>query len=88
VIERVDAERCIGCTVCVRVCPLDVLRMGRDPRGRPVARIAYSEDCQTCFLCEEYCPVDAIYVAPGRGVLHAVWPPLRDGLPAPASHAG
>lgn len=74
-IERVDAELCVGCRLCVRVCPLDVFRMDVDERGRPVARIVYREDCQTCFLCEEYCPADALYVAPHRGTLHAVWPP-------------
>ncbi|PZN09064.1 MAG: 4Fe-4S ferredoxin [Bacillota bacterium] len=74
-IERVDVERCVGCRLCVRVCPLDVFRMDTDQRGRPVARIVYRDDCQTCFLCEEYCPVDALFVAPERGALHAVWPP-------------
>lgn len=73
-IQWVDAQRCIGCTLCVQVCPMDVLRMDRDPQGRPVARVVYRDDCQTCFLCEEECPVDAIYVAPDRSPLHAVWP--------------
>lgn len=59
-IELVSATRCIGCDVCIRVCPTDVFDRGP---GR-VPRIARQDDCQTCFLCEAWCPVDALYVAP------------------------
>ena len=43
-IELVDTDRCIGCTLCVKVCPVDVLRMALDASGRPKAVIAYPEE--------------------------------------------
>lgn len=59
-IELVSEARCIGCDLCVDVCPTDVF--DRVPGGAPV--IARQRDCQTCFMCEAYCPADALYVAP------------------------
>ncbi|HVY58422.1 MAG TPA: ferredoxin family protein [Xanthobacteraceae bacterium] len=59
-IEIVSEIRCIGCDICVKVCPANVFDPGKD--GVPV--IARQDDCQTCFLCEIYCPVDALYVDP------------------------
>ncbi|MDZ8066710.1 MAG: ferredoxin family protein [Nostoc sp. DedQUE08] len=59
-IEIVDSDRCIGCDICVKVCPRDVFDSGDDG----IAVIARKSDCQTCFLCELYCPVDALYVSP------------------------
>ncbi len=62
-VEVVSDELCIGCNLCVRVCPVDVFRLQGPEKGKK-AYIAYQEDCQSCFICEEYCPTDAIYVAP------------------------
>jgi len=60
-IEVVSEERCIGCDICIRVCPTNVFDRG--PQGIPV--IARQGDCQTCFMCEAWCPEDALFVAAG-----------------------
>jgi NAD-dependent dihydropyrimidine dehydrogenase PreA subunit len=57
----VDEEKCIadkGCTVCVDVCPLDVLRIS-DQTGK--AFMKYDE-CWYCMPCEADCPTDAVSV--------------------------
>lgn len=59
-IELVSEERCIGCDICVKVCPTNVF----DPVPEGVPVIARQDDCQTCFMCELYCPTDALFVAP------------------------
>ncbi|AJY75869.1 4Fe-4S dicluster domain-containing protein [Paenibacillus beijingensis] len=59
-IELVSKDRCVQCSLCVKVCPTNVFDTGTD--GVPI--IARQEDCQTCFICEAYCPVDALYVSP------------------------
>ena len=58
-IRKIDMKLCIGCNVCVDVCPLDVIRM--EPATNK-AYIKYLRDCQSCFLCEVECPEDAIEV--------------------------
>lgn len=58
----VDLDKCIadkGCTVCVEVCPLDVLVIDVDT-GK--AAMKYDE-CWYCLPCEKDCPVGAISVA-------------------------
>ena len=57
----VDDAKCIadkGCTVCVDVCPLDVLRIS-DMTGK--AYVAYDE-CWYCMPCEADCPTGAVTV--------------------------
>jgi len=57
----VDADLCIadkGCTVCIDVCPLDVLAV--NPATRK-AEMKYDE-CWYCLPCEKDCPTRAIRV--------------------------
>ncbi len=51
----VDEDLCIGCNVCVVVCPFDAINKDEDN----IARI--SEDlCKGCGICAARCPVRAI----------------------------
>ena len=68
-IERIDAEKCIGCGSCANRCPLDAIRMNEEGK----AYIAYSDDCMTCYICERYCPAGAIYVQPFREALPKIF---------------
>lgn len=57
----VDNDKCIGekgCTVCVDVCPLDILRINEETKK---AYMAYDE-CWYCLPCQCDCPTKAITV--------------------------
>ena len=57
----VDDAKCIadkGCTVCIDVCPLDVLAIHP---GTGKAHMKYDE-CWYCLPCEVDCPTDAVRV--------------------------
>jgi NAD-dependent dihydropyrimidine dehydrogenase PreA subunit len=57
----VDADKCIahkGCTVCVDVCPLDVLAIDL---SKGTAYMKFDE-CWYCMPCEKDCPTGAVNV--------------------------
>ncbi|MFC1892336.1 ferredoxin family protein, partial [Thermodesulfobacteriota bacterium] len=47
-VENIDNEKCIGCGICVQICPMDVFRMDEDSK-KAITR--YPEDCMLCELC-------------------------------------
>ena len=51
---KVQEDLCIGCGVCVSVCPMAVLELGEK------ATVVNAENCILCKQCEENCPVSAI----------------------------
>jgi len=67
-IESLSSEICIGCRICVDVCPEDVLRFDEKEKK---AYIAYPEDCVACWVCEWFCPVKCIVASkePARPVV-------------------
>lgn len=71
-IKAINQEICIGCGQCVRICPLDTIRLNEDRK----AVIAYPDDCMTCFKCELACPSGAIDVDPIREALPPTFPDI------------
>ncbi len=50
---QIDVEECIGCSLCVIVCPVDAMT------AEGVA-VVDEEECTDCLECVENCPVDAV----------------------------
>ncbi|GAU08049.1 ferredoxin [Desulfoplanes formicivorans] len=53
----VDAEKCVGCSECVDVCPVEVYEL-QNEKSVPVNE----EECLGCESCIEVCEHDAITV--------------------------
>ena len=83
VVARIDEAACIGCTLCIQVCPVDAI-LGAAKRMHTVLEV----ECTGCELCPDACPVDCIALVPmrapaaeageGRDFLHR-W--MRDRAP-------
>ena len=58
---RVIAEKCTGCTLCVKVCPT---KAARGERRKP--HEIDQGTCVKCGLCAEACRFDAIEITTGR----------------------
>lgn len=58
-ILQLDAEACIGCGLCVTVCPHRIFALD----GKK-ARIVDYNACMECKACARNCPVAAILVNP------------------------
>lgn len=58
-VARVDEAHCIGCTLCIRACPVDAI-VGANKRMHTVV----PDLCTGCDLCVAPCPVDCIDMVP------------------------
>ena len=58
---RIVESECIGCTVCIRACPVDAI-IG----ARKWMHTVLESECTGCGLCVEPCPVDCIAMVPAR----------------------
>lgn len=65
-IASIQAEHCIGCTLCIRACPVDAIVGANKQRHAVIAAL-----CTGCELCIPPCPVDCIDLLPLPG--HAHW---------------
>ncbi|MFV2030190.1 RnfABCDGE type electron transport complex subunit B [Neisseria sp. S1] len=55
----IDENVCIGCTACIRACPVDAI-MG----ASKLMHTVLAEECTGCRLCIPACPVDCIHMRP------------------------
>ena len=51
---KLDPKKCVGCGVCVKMCPPKSLKL---VDGRPAFDLPH---CIRCFCCQEHCPKGAI----------------------------
>ncbi|MBR0384904.1 MAG: 4Fe-4S binding protein, partial [Eubacteriaceae bacterium] len=58
----VKRDKCVGCGVCMRACPLDpkAITMAEDGAGR-YPQYDYHR-CIRCYCCQEMCPEEALEV--------------------------
>lgn len=59
-IEHINLEACVGCGMCEKHCPMDVIRFNKETR---TPEIKFPQHCMLCMLCEGKCPVQAITVS-------------------------
>ena len=59
---RYDLDACIGCRICIQVCPFDVFRYNSEHKK---SVIAYPEECITCGQCYIYCPGKSLALSHG-----------------------
>ncbi len=51
----IDEQRCIGCTACIKACPVDAI-IG----SNKLMHTVLADECTGCALCLPPCPVDCI----------------------------
>jgi len=64
---QLEGEKCVGCGMCLLVCPHAVLGMNNGH-----ARIENRDACMECGACAQNCPTEAIEVQSGVGCAAAV----------------
>jgi len=58
-VARIDEDLCIGCTLCIKACPVDAI-IGAQKRMHGILPSL----CSGCELCVAPCPVDCITMIP------------------------
>lgn len=58
IVARVITEKCIGCSICVELCPYGSIEMIKEGKRKKARVITAS--CKGCGVCASHCPVFAI----------------------------
>ncbi len=59
---ELDQEACVGCGMCIQVCPHGVFLLQEKK-----AEFTDRNGCMECGACAMNCPVEAIHMTPGVG---------------------
>lgn len=71
---RLDSEKCVGCGLCVTVCPHQVFEISD---GK--VKIVDLDQCMECGACAKNCAAFALSVHPGVGCASAIIKGLLTG---------
>lgn len=64
---HLDRDKCVGCGMCLTVCPHGVFAMD----GKR-AKLNKRDACMECGACAQNCPAEAVFVKTGVGCAAAV----------------
>ena len=59
IVSNIDKATCIGCKLCVSLCPYQAIQMVKDENKRPKAETIVAS-CKACGICASHCPTFAI----------------------------
>ena len=74
-IASIDLDECIGCTICIKVCPVDAIIGARHQKHFIIDNI-----CNGCELCIKQCPVDCMGMIINNEKLPWEWPSKQADL--------
>lgn len=57
---KIEVKGCIGCGVCVKVCPSGAITFRKNSDSRVISYKVNLKKCIFCGNCKFYCPVKAI----------------------------
>ena len=71
-IADIVREECIGCTICIKVCPVDAIIGAR----HMIHRVLESQ-CNGCELCIDQCPVNCMSMVQTKEQTSWTWPSVQ-----------